>query len=736
MASLLLDFWQFLKQHRKALRRAALAVAVLLVVVAAIFVRISESPRFCYACHIMRPYYRAWEESSHKEVNCLECHYPPTVGGHVKSKFVAISQIVQYFTGSYGTRFWAEIDDDACLREGCHDTRLLSGAVTFKENIAFDHAFHLGEMRRGKRLRCTSCHSQMVIGTHIEVTESVCFTCHFKDAVLGKGTADCLICHGPPGKSVTYKGVTFDHAAYLERDVPCAKCHMHVVEGDGRVPETRCYSCHGDRSNMVSDPVLLHRTHVTDHKVECFECHLEIRHGALELSPLLAPECSTCHGDRHSVQEGVYIGTGGLDTPSVASAMFDGQVSCSGCHTASGHAGTAAFPRATRGSCVSCHGVAFGQVYDSWTTETKKSYEKAKAMVAAAKAAVYATGSSDPARAHARTLIAQAEKNLELVAEDGSYGAHNVIYANALIETAVTKAAGAAKAAGRKIHYALATFRVPAEEDTCAWRCHFGIERRPVVAAGKTFDHGGHLSRGGIECASCHDLERHGLTLPTAYNCSACHHARGDVDCSSCHGDVSRLSVTYRDREFDHGVHSARSGLGCNGCHPADSPAVVRADCSSCHHKDEAKNCASCHATQAKMLAGFGAARGRGKPSPMATLGCKACHSQPPVRPDAGACTKCHPAGYANIFKVWGKTSQENYRKLSIKIEEARRHRTALAGVAVDGRNGAEIYERAEADLKWAGADGSWGVHNNAYVNEILKKDADELEQVLTEAGD
>jgi len=107
------------------------------------------------------------------------------------------------------------------------------------------------------------------------------------------------------------------------------------------------------------------------------------------------------------------------------------------------------------------------------------------------------------------------------------------------------------------------------------------------------------------------------------------------------------------------------------------------------------------------MLAGFGAARGKGKPSPMATLGCKACHSQPPVRPDAGACTKCHPAGYANIYKVWGTTSQENYRKLSIKVKEARGRRAALEGVTVDGRSGAAIYEEAAADLRWAGADGS-----------------------------
>jgi hypothetical protein len=120
----------------------------------------------------------------------------------------------------------------------------------------------------------------------------------------------------------------------------------------------------------------------------------------------------------------------------------------------------------------------------------------------------------------------------------------------------------------------------------------------------------------------------------------------------------------------------------------------------------------------------------------MAKLGCKACHGQPPVRPGAASCTKCHPAGYTNIFKVWGKTSHENYRKLSIKIEEARRHRAALAAVTVDGRTGKEILEQAEADLSWAGADGSWGAHNNTYLNQILANDAEAIDRVLAEAAD
>jgi hypothetical protein len=684
----------------------------------------------------MKPYYDAWAESTHSNVNCLECHYPPTLGGHVSSKFRALSQIVQYFTGSYGTRFWAEIPDEACLREGCHDTRLLSGRVTFKKEIAFDHAFHLGDMRRGKRLRCTSCHSQIVVGTHIEVTESVCFTCHFKGVRLGESTADCLLCHGPPTEVVTYKGLTFDHDAYLERGVPCTKCHMHVVEGDGAVPDNACYRCHADRSRLTTDPVELHRLHVTEHKVECFECHEEIRHGTLELSPLLSPECNSCHGHMHTAQEDMYLGIGGLDTPGIPSVKFEAQIPCAGCHAAGEAAGAGAFPRATGQSCLECHGAGYDRVLEGWQRDTRTAHRKASALVAEAKAAVDTAGAGGPARARARTLVGEAEHNLALVTEDGSWGGHNVLYANALLETAAVKAAAAGKEVGRKISYAEMDFRVPAEEDTCGRRCHFGLERRPITVGGKTFDHGRHLSRKGIACASCHDLARHGVTLAPAYNCSACHHAEGETDCGSCHGDVSRLTVTYRGRTFDHGAHAARAGLPCAGCHPPARPTVVKGDCSSCHHRPRGKTCEECHAVAAGMLKGAGAPGGSGNASPMAGVACDECHGKPPVPLAAGGCTPCHPTGYTKIYELWRKAVEGNYRKLSIKVEEARGRLPALAGVTVDGRTGQEIFEQAEADLSWAGRDGSWGAHNNAYVNRILADDAEALEKVLKELAD
>ena len=62
--------------------------------------------------------------------------------------------------------------------------RLLEGEIQFGR-IRFDHRNHLFGERRGMKLRCTSCHSQIVQGNHLAVTPSTCFLCHFKDRPAG-----------------------------------------------------------------------------------------------------------------------------------------------------------------------------------------------------------------------------------------------------------------------------------------------------------------------------------------------------------------------------------------------------------------------------------------------------------------------------------------------------------------------------------------------------------------------
>src|SRR5512134_2086562 len=187
---------------------------ILLAVSTVGFIEYSARPSFCDNCHIMQPYYDSWKTSSHNQVACIKCHYAPGIRAEAMGKLQAANQVVKYVTGAYGMKPWAEIEDAACLRSGCHSERKVEGLVDYA-GVSFDHTEHLGELRRGKQLRCTSCHSQIVQGEHLAVTPVTCFLCHFKDRPAGDPVAGCTGCHPSPPRVVSPAGYVVDHAQYV-----------------------------------------------------------------------------------------------------------------------------------------------------------------------------------------------------------------------------------------------------------------------------------------------------------------------------------------------------------------------------------------------------------------------------------------------------------------------------------------------------------------------------------------
>jgi nitrate/TMAO reductase-like tetraheme cytochrome c subunit len=251
----------------------------------------STSPLLCNSCHIMKPYVAAWKESKHRNVTCVQCHYPPGFRDTIWVKYQAISQVVKWATQTYSSKPFAEVEDASCLRSGCHDRRLLEGKVTFKRGIVFDHRPHLVEPRRGRQLRCTSCHSQIVVGTHIEVTESTCFLCHFKGMKTGRALtpiAGCTGCHGAPKGDIRVGSLRFNHEDVASRGVACQQCHLNVIEGEGAAPRERCFTCHNqpEKLKRYTDTVFVHDFHVAAHNIDCARCHTEIRH---RLPPRIGP---------------------------------------------------------------------------------------------------------------------------------------------------------------------------------------------------------------------------------------------------------------------------------------------------------------------------------------------------------------------------------------------------------------------------------------------------------------
>jgi nitrate/TMAO reductase-like tetraheme cytochrome c subunit len=245
--------------------------------------KVSTSPKLCNSCHIMQPYVEAWRASKHANVTCVQCHYPPGFRDTLWVKYQALSQVVKWATHTYSSKPFAEVEDGSCLRSGCHDRSQLAARKPFKRGITFDHAAHLAEGRRGPRLRCTSCHTQIVVSTHIQVSETACFLCHFKGTMAGrelKPVAGCTGCHQTPPREIVLGNIRFSHEDVQRRGVACQSCHLNVVQGDGAAPRERCLTCHNQPDKLArhGDQPFIHAFHVTSHNIECGRCHTTIQH--------------------------------------------------------------------------------------------------------------------------------------------------------------------------------------------------------------------------------------------------------------------------------------------------------------------------------------------------------------------------------------------------------------------------------------------------------------------------
>jgi len=443
------------------LTRRFLAVVLVLAVVLLAgfggFLYYSSTPGFCNSCHIMEPYVASWKTSPHNQVSCIQCHFAPGWRNEVRSKVLAVRYVVATVAGLHVTKPSAEVEDASCLREGCHERRLIEGKVMFKGKFPFDHGLHLGSLRRGKQLRCTSCHSQIVQGTHINVTESVCFTCHFKGRIherMAEPIAGCTSCHEPPRQPIRLsQNLTFDHKPYLDRKVDCWKCHFDSVKGTGEVPRQVCMNCHNEPEKLgkYSDSKFMHDWHVTKRKVECFQCHSEIRHGRHVETEPRETQCVACHSGGHGIQAQMFAGTGGRGVKDMPSKMFLAKVDCIGCHAMSGAAAGAHPPaivtaKAANQACAECHGASYNKILSDWRETVTESLAEAREAVAKADKAYAACPDSNPRKVKVKELIDLARYDCEFV--EKAHGVHNVDYAIELLNKASASANEAARLAG------------------------------------------------------------------------------------------------------------------------------------------------------------------------------------------------------------------------------------------------------------------------------------------------
>jgi nitrate/TMAO reductase-like tetraheme cytochrome c subunit len=580
---------------------AVVITIVILVVLLGVALELTSTPRFCNTCHNMKPYYASWVKSSHKDVTCTDCHFPPGLGSKLRGKFTALSMLVNYFTGVYKrSKPWAEISDESCMRSGCHEFRTLAGRVPFKKNIIFDHAPHLTNLRRGKTLRCTSCHSQIVQGSHMTVTESTCFLCHFKKTEPDDFIDTCTKCHIPPVEAKSADGtpsmVPYDHKMVLEREISCQKCHGQMVVGDGTVPKMRCSSCHSDREKIkhYNDDQLMHKNHITDHKIECDQCHTEVQHKSVARSEAVKPDCHACHPDFHNAQLYMFTGKGGKGIPEHPSPMFESGLNCQACHlyhqAAEGFDAKGQLTLANAKSCEPCHGTGYNEMLERWKNQTERGISRLKGVLDTAKTAVE-NNKSHAGYTAAGKKLADAEYNYNLVKFGNSI--HNIAFANKLMQKAYDLAQEGMQDVGSSKKLPVFRTEAPITPGDCS-NCHVGLELKKLEVFGWKYSHENHLKKHGLACSKCHSNEqKHGQLIIAKHDCMNCHHpmdaTEKQLDCKTCHS--SQHAIYYSELEFYTFKipNSMVKDVACLDCHQDEDDKLYRpkkAVCSNCHEVD------------------------------------------------------------------------------------------------------------------------------------------------------
>jgi len=551
----------------------------------------TSRPAFCPTCHYMETFYQSWRTSAHNKVDCVECHFEPGISGTIRGKLNGLVQIVSYVSQSYKKRKpWAEIPDNTCDRAGCHVMQSIKDSTYNFKGVMFSHKNHLQEQRRGKTLKCTSCHSQVVQGSHIEVTEATCFTCHFKKSDDPEHKfdkmADCNTCHSWENKTKEQMAsFRYDHTNVVENKFNCLDCHSNTVAGNGNVGKERCFQCHfeTERLEKFTDTKLMHETHIKKHSMKCFTCHSQIEHKVQKMDPTAPPDCQSCHTNAHTQMVSLYTGENGFNVEKSPSAMFMNGINCKGCHVFHEMDRMDISTSKSGGkACDKCHGKGYDNLVEQWKAGTTKRVATINSIFKTV-IPIVAKSTSDK-KPQAEELLKQAEHNIRIVEVGKSV--HNIQFADKLLIGAyglMKNALSTIGAANSLPEFNSASEFIPNE----CYSCHSGIQEINVKKFDMNFSHNKHIVDNKISCNKCHSNEqKHGVLTVTKQSCNSCHHSQSKTNesCAKCHKFQEQV---YNGNVFGKNQPDfmKTAGAGCGDCHVA-ADKVVKPDkmiCLKCH---------------------------------------------------------------------------------------------------------------------------------------------------------
>jgi hypothetical protein len=660
----------------------------------------------CVLCHYMKPYYEQSSHSIHKDISCVTCH--------PGRRILTAPYLLRYIAGSYNPRPRATVDDQICLN--CHEAQNLKKNTAFEMNISFNHSDHLGDLKRGKKLRCTSCHARGE-QEHFILNKNVCFTCHFKGSERGHSSTGCNVCHGIPRKTVEHNGFQFNHESYLKIGVDCSQCHIDVTKGNAEVEKKVCYKCHVERTEEFANIDKIHDVHVAKNGVDCEECHNSIQHGKIKMISSLEANCENCHQLKHSAQREMYIGSEGRGVGSIPSRMFAAQVSCEGCHLNLNNNGKSDLSEKKQ-ACVKCHTAGYDKMLDKWIAEMNESVNTIAPSLDYAKQLINRAGQQGKNVEGERTYLTDAENNFNLVKE--GKGVHNIDYAIKLLNNVANNIEGISARLGEN-NYKVKRSKLLTDDNEYCNLCHFAINSKKVEQfEGEKFPHQTHQQF--LSCTKCHSKDEH-KKLVVNKN-----------DCETCHKSFNKIpeNIKFGSINFPHILHSKKKNIECMVCHESanfSNVQIKRNSCTNCHHKEKElrKDCSKCHPVQSNTFNGSFLGTSF-EPDMMKSGGvkCEDCHAPDKSnisKPKETVCADCHDASYKDMKSDWMKEIKSKSNTI-ISLSKS------IRNADISDEDKLKI-QNAKKLVSAILSDGSGGVHNYMVISSLLDKSIKELKNLV-----
>ncbi len=454
---------------------------------------------FCGACHVLtypkviKKAHTSWQAGKHKDVPCVDCHYPPekldvripehekiprdeeTASGKktalefMKTELEVLSRLITILNMEESViRTKPRIDDRSCKQSKCHpptgigrEGEFWTKKINFFEYeredkskgvIPYVHEKHFDKEKwiEGQEMHCTTCHQHETSQKHFEVSRKKCFLCHFKNVKLNEERAKCSLCHEIPTKPLQRQkkeGADPDekpitHQSIEEAKVQCESCHLHFIKGNGTVRKEKCLNCHENEESTIKEVLnkkRMHEEHVAGQNAGCFSCHETIEHNKQgDFIDIARENCQACHPDHHKYQKMLLLGEKRKGVSHIPGLMFAVNTNCLACHLEERLINGEKVVHGSGKACAACHTEKHEGMVKEWKDKAGEELKNAQEIGKEASNAIEEAKGKvrEEILKEALAMVKEGQENLKIVEYGG--GVHNKKYSIMLLDVAMS----------------------------------------------------------------------------------------------------------------------------------------------------------------------------------------------------------------------------------------------------------------------------------------------------------